>query len=489
VAPPAIPRGRARWTAAETAAGALLSLLASLLVARLIGPEAFGTAALAAAAVALAQPLVAHAFTNALVQRPGLSPADIATALRAGLGLAALVALPLAALGLAAPGALLLPPPGGAAAAGLLLAALCLALPLQAVEGVANGLLLRRHDARALALRGIAAQLAGLAAGLGLALAGAGPWAPVGQQLAFCAAAAGLAAWFARLALPGGGAGWSGASLRAMAPFALASAGSGLAQRLGPRLFLLAAAGGAPALAGLLQLAFRLAEQARDLPAPFVHRYALPTLSRLAGDRPAFLRRLAALSMLSGLVFAPAFAGLALCAAEVIALLLGPGWEGAAPPLAVMAAALALAAPRLPLGMAFTAAGLPGVNLRLTLGVLGVTLLLAPLVPRGQAMGAAAAWAAAMLAGALAAGVPARRRLGFGAARQAGVWAAALLPAAAVAAAVLGGQAAGLVPAASPAGALAAKIALGLAAGLPLIPLLGRRAWREAGAPVPAAGA
>jgi O-antigen/teichoic acid export membrane protein len=263
-----------------------------------------------------------------------------------------------------------------------------------------------------------------------------------------------------------------------MRPFAMASVAAGLAQRAGPRLFLLVAAGGQPALAGLLQIAFRLAEQARDLPAPFVHRFALPPLSRLAPDRAAFLQRLDALALLSGLAFAPAFAGLALCAREVQALLLGPGWAGVAAPLAVLAATLALLAPRLPLGLAFTAAGRPEVGLRLTLLSLGLLVALAVAAAGHGGMAAAVAWAVSLLLGTLAAGVAAAWCLGWGLARQARGWALSLLPAAAVAAAVLGAEAGGLLPD-GPLGALAAKAALGGLAGLPAMLALARRPWRE----------
>ena len=110
--------------------------------------------------------------------------------------------------------------------------------------------------------------------------------------------------------------------------FAIASATGGIAERAGFRLFLLMVAGGLPALAGILQIAFRIVEVARDLPSPFVHRYGLPALSRLQADRAAFLRRLEAICLLAGLAFAPVFTGLALCAPEVQAALLGPAWGG-----------------------------------------------------------------------------------------------------------------------------------------------------------------
>lgn len=452
-------------------------VLTTFLVARIIGPAEVGRAAIAGAIVMLVQPIAAYAFTNAMVQRARLEPADIASVLWTSLALALLLAGALAAAGLLLPG---LFAPG----IGALLATLACVLPLNAVEGTANGVLLRRGTFKALAIRGMAAHAAGLATGLSLALAGAGAWAPVLQQLAFFGTAAAVAAAFARLApLPV----LRGTTLREMARFAVTSAAGGIADRAGFRLFLLVVAGAQPALAGLLQIAFRIVEVARDLPSPFVHRYGLPALSRLRTLPVAFQRRLEAVCSLAGLVFAPVFVGLALVAPEMQAALLGPAWAGIVAPVQLLSCALALTAFALPLGMAFTAAGMPGLNLALTLGGIGLTLLLALMVPEGSAVGAAAAWGMALVVDAAAACVLAARKLRLPLARQARLLAIALLPAGCVAGAVLAGAAAALVPAAPLAG-LAAKVTLGLLAGLPPLWLLARTPWRETTAAVPETG-
>lgn len=467
-------RGQAGWIAAEAAFGMLGTVLTTFLVSRIIGPVEVGRAALAGAVVMLVQPFVGFCFTNALVQRAHLSGADVASALWVSLALAVAMVLPLAAVGLLQPDLLGL-------GVGPVLAALALMLPFNAVEGAANGVLLRRHTFRVLALRGIGAHLAGLTAGLSLALAGWGAWAVVGQQLAFFGTAAALAAVFARLvpmlALRPG-------AMREMLPFAATAALSGLAGRVGFRLFLLMVAGGLPALAGVLQIAFRIVEVARELPSPFVHRYGLPALSRLRTDRAAFLSRLAALCRLSGLVFAPVFAGLALCAADVQAVLLGPAWAGIVAPVQTLSVALTFTAFGLPLGMAFLAAGMPKVNLALTLGGLALVLVLALVVPDGSSLGAATAWAAMLAAESVAASVFAARRLGFRLPQQLRALATALLPAAATTGAVLGAEAAGVLPEMPPLALLAVKAAAGAVVGVPLILLLARPAWHEVAKPV-----
>lgn len=465
---------QAGWIVAEAAAGILGTVLTTFLVSRLVGPAEVGRAALAGAVVMLAQPFVGYCFTNAMVQRAHLSGPDVASVLWTSLAFALAFAMPIAAVGLLLPD---WPGPG----VGPVLAALALILPFNAVEGTANGVLLRGRTFRVLALRGIGAQVAGLATGLSLALMGWGAWAVVGQQLAFFGTAAALAAIFARLMpllvlRPG--------AIREMSPFAVTAAASGLAGRVGSRLFLLIVAGGLPVLAGILQIAFRIVEVARELPTPFVLRFGLPALSRLRTDRAAFLRRLEEVCRLSGLVFAPVFAGLALCAAEVQMLLLGPTWVDIVAPVRVLSVSLTLIASGLPLSLAFFAAGMPRLNLALTLGGLTLALLLAFSVPEGSGVGAATAWATTMVVDVAAASILAALHLGFRLARQLRIFATTLLPAVATTAAVLGAEAAGLLPTFSPLAMLAAKVAIGAAAGGPLIFLSARSAWREVIEPV-----
>jgi PST family polysaccharide transporter len=464
----------AAWLAAETVVGLLGAVLTTFVVARLIGPGGTGQAALAAAVVMLVQPVCAYAFTNAMVQRRTLSDEDVATVVWASLAIALL-----AAAGTSAAGVLLLGWGGGGL--GPLVVALAAVLPLNAVEGAANGVLLRRQDFRGLALRSIGAHVAGFAAGVSLALASAGAWAVVGQQLAYFLVSAALAASFAPLR-PRPVLRWS--TLGAMRRFALASAGWGVVQRANFRVFLLVvAADRAPEMAGVLQIAFRITEIARDLPAPVVHRYALPILSRLQDDR-AFARRLEAMLFLSGLGFAPLFVGLALTIPELQAILLGPAWAGIVDPVRVVCLALALTIWADPIGMALTAAGQPQLNIHLALAGIGAMAVAGLVVRPEEAAGAAAVWTASVVVPATISVFLAARLLDLPLRRQLAVGILSLLPAGATLGAVLLAEAAGWVPAAL-LPALLVKVALGGAAGGAAILLMGRRAWQAAMAPLP----
>jgi PST family polysaccharide transporter len=233
---------RVAWLAAETIFGLLGAILTTFLVARIIGPANTGQAALAAAVVMLVQPVCAYAFTNAMVQRRTLSEDDVATVFWASVAIAGFVAAACSAVGVLLLG-------WGSEGQGPLVVALAAVLPLNAVEGTANGVLLRRQDFRGLALRSIGAHVAALAAGVALAVAGAGAWAVVGQQLAYFLVSAALASLFARLR-PRPLFRW--ATLVEMRRFALASASYGIVQRANFRVFLLVvAADRVPEMAGL----------------------------------------------------------------------------------------------------------------------------------------------------------------------------------------------------------------------------------------------
>ncbi len=467
---------RAAWLAAETVFGLLGALLTTFLVARIIGPAGTGQAALAAAVVMLVQPVCAYAFTNVMVQRRTLSEEDVATVFWAALTIAVV-----AALGTGASGVLLLG--WERTGPGPLAVVLATVLPLNAVEGTANGLLLRRQDFRGLALRSIGAHVAGFTTGVSLALAGAGAWAVVGQQLAYFFASAVMAALFARLR-PLPLVRW--ATLLEMRDFALASAAYGIVQRANFRIFLLVvAADRAPEMAGILQIAFRITEVARDLPAPVVHRYALPILSRVQDDSAAFARRLEALLFLSGLGFAPLFVGLALTVPELQALLLGPAWEGVVAPVRLVCLVLALVMWADPIGMALTAAGRPQWNIHLALAGLAAMAAAALLVQPVDPATAAAVWTASVVIPTATSLVLAAHLLHLPLWRQLRAGLLSLTPAGATAGVVLLAEVAGWLPVA-PLPALALKVALGGAAGLLVMLPMGRRAWCTAMAPLPA---
>jgi O-antigen/teichoic acid export membrane protein len=162
------------WSYFGAIARALLQLVFQLVLARLLGPEAFGQAALALVVLGFGWILSEAGFGSALIQKQDISTADIRYALGWVLLLSALAGVVMA---LAAP---LFARWLGDARAWPLLAAAGLLIPVQAVSNIPASLMRRNLDAKraqAIYLSGYIIAYGGV--GLPAAWLGAGPWALV----------------------------------------------------------------------------------------------------------------------------------------------------------------------------------------------------------------------------------------------------------------------------------------------------------------------
>ncbi|BCX19333.1 MAG: lipopolysaccharide biosynthesis protein [Geminicoccaceae bacterium] len=366
-----IARG-ALWATLEVWGVELLQLLAFLLLARLVGPEAYGLVALAMAFVLVPQNLLVHGgWIEALVQRPELSRAEVDSVfwLLAGLGLVStcllLASAPLVSSWFGLP------------ELGPLLAALSVCPLLTSLMVVPAGLLQRRLALAPLALRSILGAGVGGAVAVALALAGAGPWALVANEIAWPLAGAvvlGLAA--GHRPQPA----FALRQVRAIGCFALGITGEQLVT-LGelflPRLLLAAAAG--PIAVGLWGLARKLFELSAELVTRPALRVALPGFARLAHEPRRLSEGLATAVELTALLAVPGYLVGVVLAPDLVATAFGEPWREAGEALRL----LALSGPILPLGLlltsAFQAAG--RADLVLALGVAGGLVLLALLLP------------------------------------------------------------------------------------------------------------
>lgn len=160
------------WTYAGAVGRVLLQLVFQLLLARLLGPEAFGQASLALIVLGFGWILSEAGFGSALIQKSEISAQDIRFAL--GWVLLASV-LAGACIALAAPWCARWL---GDAHAWPLLAAAGALIPIQAVSNIPSSLMRRNLDAKraqAMYLTGYAVAYG--AVGLPAAWLGAGPWA------------------------------------------------------------------------------------------------------------------------------------------------------------------------------------------------------------------------------------------------------------------------------------------------------------------------
>lgn len=309
------------WVIAETGTGALFSLFSMLLIGRVIGPEAAGTATVATAAFLLLDLACGSLFNDAVVQRRDLRPEHARSAVTVQVLVGVAGGLMLAALS----------PRLAAGAEAPRIAWLCLALapllPLSAFSGAASGLILRHQRYRLLAMRALLGMPAALLAGLLAAHHGAGPWAMVAYQ------AAATTITFLLLLSCGGLDLRPLVSRRALAelwPVAGPQILSVVVQAGRYRLFVLVLGFlTAEAVVAVCNAAFRLLDAALSVVWGSVTRLAMPRLSALQGDNARIADAYGEIAQLQALMGMPVAAGVALTAPDLVQALLGPAWAAA----------------------------------------------------------------------------------------------------------------------------------------------------------------
>ncbi|MDQ1513906.1 MAG: hypothetical protein QOC59_1748, partial [Microbacteriaceae bacterium] len=324
------------WAFTGSAGQAMLQIAATIVLARLLTPEQFGSVAAALLIVGLAQLLTQLGVSAALVQRQTLTDDDVAAAF----GFSVLVSV-VFAVGLAMSASALNPLVGLAPDSGLL-PLLAPALVLAGIAAVPSGLLQRNLRFRQLTVVDlIAAGPAMIGVSVALALAGLGAYA-----LAWAEIVAGLvtAVGYLLLARP---------TLRLLAPdvawarlqpmigfgsgYSLAQLGNWIAQNA-DNLVVANMLGTAPL--GVYSRAYNLLSEPAAVIGGAADKVLFPAMARVREDgerlRAAYVRS----ASLIALVTAPASVMLFVLAPEVVRVLLGPRWEAVVLPLQVFALVL-----------------------------------------------------------------------------------------------------------------------------------------------------
>ncbi len=353
------------WPAMEAGGTAILAIVSSFVVARVVGPAEVGIAAAIVSVHILLWVVVNALFADAVVQQADIDHEALSGAFwaSAGIGLAMMAVQAVSGWCL---GWLLdddrLP------AMALILA---VSLPVVGGAGVVQGVLTRNRDFRWVALRTLIGNGVGTCFGIVASLHGLGAWAIVGQQsLASCLGAAiliGCARWS-----PASVFCW--ASVRPLLRVGLPLTAGTLVLLARYRVFaiLLGATAGASAL-GQVHIAFRLVDTVRDISFTALWRLFLPDLARHQQDQAAMLACVDRLLRLSSLIMLPLCGALAVSLGPFVALALGPEWQEAgqaAIPLVALMAALAVTFPS---GVALVAAGQPQLPLYANLAALIAT--------------------------------------------------------------------------------------------------------------------
>ncbi|HYE52864.1 MAG TPA: lipopolysaccharide biosynthesis protein [Azospirillaceae bacterium] len=436
------------WVCLESGGVSLLSFLTVLVLARLLGPTEFGTAAIALGIVQILFLVPETFFHDAVVQRKEVGPDVLDSALTASVLAGAVLAGLCWLLGPAAER--LFSAPGLAAVLGWS----GLSLLAGGLGGIPMAVLRRRLEFRHLALRSLSGRVVGAAVGLAMAFGGYGVWALVGQQLAGSAVAAlaiwAVPPWRPRLRL-------SPAALRGLVPFAVPAFTAALLAHANLRgLVLLTGYVLGPDGAGVLAVALRLVDTARQIMGAALQQLALPLFSRCRDDRAALARGFAGATEMTALVAVPLFAGLAALAPAMVAVALGPHWEAAVPLVRVLALAAILLLAQQHAGTVLTAVGAP--HRLALLNAAGLALLAALLLAFGAAgpLAATLAWLARTAATVPAGAWMLRRQAGIG-------WADQVRPLAgpAAAAAVMAAVLVQLPPDPDPLAALLVQVPLG----------------------------
>jgi O-antigen/teichoic acid export membrane protein len=342
-------RRDALWCALDAAVAAVLSIITSLAVARIIGPAELGIGAAATMLHVVLWVVTNALFADAIVQRAAINERILSSAFWAAIavGCLAMAAQAASGTGLAAimhddrlvPMSLVLAIP----------------LPLVGAAGVIQGLLTRERAYRRLSLRTFAGQGLGTVVGVWAAFAGAGAWALVWQQ-AIGSGVGALALLIGRRWTPARH--FDAAAVRSLLKVGLPLTASTLVLIARYRLFavLIGASAGAEVL-GQVHIAFRLVDTVRELTFSALWRLMLPALAEHQHDRHAMLVQVDRWLRLCAIVILPLCVVLGVALTQIVALMMGPAWIAAgyaALPLVVLMAWSALTFPS---GVALIAAG------------------------------------------------------------------------------------------------------------------------------------
>jgi O-antigen/teichoic acid export membrane protein len=312
------------WAGAESIVNILAALCATLVVGRVIGPEAFGLASIAFLVGSFAELFVSALYEPVIQSRRlhrGLLDAAFAATLTSS------AAIYLIILALAPLLANLYSQPRLTS----LLAVQGMTCLFAGARCVPEAIMARKLRFRQIAARTIMAKVAGSLVSVAAALLGMGAWSIILGNVTFAFGAAAMVISMTkrlpRLTIGLGGA----ASLWSFGVFSLLD---NLLWSATLRLFYFFVSyfQGLRAL-GELSIAFRINDAGWALILAIAGRLALPMLSRVADDRQQLEEAFLEGTRIVCLMVSPVFLGLALTSREIIDLLLGPAWPMASPAL------------------------------------------------------------------------------------------------------------------------------------------------------------
>ncbi|HEY4065882.1 MAG TPA: oligosaccharide flippase family protein [Burkholderiaceae bacterium] len=384
------------WSLLETFGSTGFSLLAIVVLARVLSVEQMGLGSLAVLIAYLTSLPFEVLFHDTLVQRKQLDERHVSSAF-AVTAAASTTAAALAFLCAPAIASAYGQPPLAALLRGALAA-----VPLAGMSSVVSATLRRRLAFAPLARRTIVGRLLGVSLGVATAFIGGGAWSMVVMQVASIAFSTAVLL-SDRENRPALRVSW--AATRELLGFALPNMAAQLMLVGNSRIFLGVFAFFADAATfGRFSLAFRLVEELRNTLCAAASQLALPLLARQLHDRPAFASVYRKATGFTVTILLPLYAGFGLLAPDLVPLLFGAKWQGTELVIQVLCVATMLMIVREFSSVTLTALGFPGANMKIN--AVGLLISLVPFVSGAVGTGALAAlvWtarAAGMLAGSL----------------------------------------------------------------------------------------
>jgi O-antigen/teichoic acid export membrane protein len=294
-----------------------LGAVFTIVLAAILGPYDFGVVAIALVYISLVHVFLEQGFATALIQREDLEPEHLDSAFWLNVAFCLVLAGVSVALSGWWAGV------NGAPILQDVISVLSLVLVIEGLNIVQQAYLQRKAEFKKLAIRTNVAALVGGVSGVALALAGAGVWALVGQQLVMDAIALVLiwilSPWRPRLH-------FSRRHARDLLGFSshvfVANLG-GFVNRRSDALLLGVFFG--PVVVGIYRLADRFVELLLELTMRPVGLISLPLFSRLQQDREGLRVAVESCLRLTVVIAVPALLLLAACGDFVLAVV-GPEW-------------------------------------------------------------------------------------------------------------------------------------------------------------------
>ena len=354
-----------------------ITALMTFILAAILGPEEFGVLWMAVVWVTLAQILLQHGPTMAVIQHEHITDRHLNAAFWSTMAGALLFTAALAATAPLWAAVNRLPE----------LTPVCLALapiiPLYALNVIPEAVLRRRMQLRGIALRYLTAGLVAGVAGVVCALAGLGVWALVVQQVGMTLLATVLL-WAVTPWRPSLGP--IRQELREIRGTSAKTLAGALGDFVSMRIdVLLMGVLFGPVVVGLFRFAVRFPEMVVDVTARGLQTVSLPDLARHSEDQAALAARLGRL-VHAGVVFSVPALGVVAAAAEPLVLIIGEQWADSVQPLRLLCLVSVFLLLHSLFGAALQAAQRPGLPAAMTwvtaIGT-GGAILTAALASRG----------------------------------------------------------------------------------------------------------